>query len=191
MAAQTIMEKADAILANMGISDTVPLSEASSDSINAVGKDYSNQELPDVNDEQRNQLLAHAGFLTEAKEEEEVEDENADPVGDVEEKPEEKPEEEPEEEPKAKKKRKKTYIDIDKSLTLTKRKRSRREGRGARTAKNAKEAKVVGETTVGMVGVGPLGNSPAPDPDKPYGNKKGKKKKRRSTLKFIDLAFNK
>ena len=43
MSQKTVLEKADEILANMGISDTVPLQEASSESVNAVGKDYSNQ----------------------------------------------------------------------------------------------------------------------------------------------------
>ena len=181
MSQKTVMEKADEILANMGISDTVPLQEASSESVNAVGKDYSNQELPDVSDAQRDQLLAHSGFLVEAKEE----DEDADPVGDdYEETSEENPEED------EKPKRRDTRLDAKKTFSLTKRKRGRRERRGAKTAKNAKETTVVGENTVGMIGVGPLGNSPAPDPDKPYGKNK-KNKKRRSTLKFIDLAFNK
>ena len=186
MASQTVMEKADAILANMGISDTVPLSEATPDSINSVGKDYSQQELPEVSTQQRNLLLAHAGFLTEAKDEEE--DENADPFEDGD-------EEEKVEKPKAKKKLKrlKTNIDTEKTFSLTKRKRSRKEKRGAKSSKTAKECPVIGETSVGMVGVGPMGNSPAPDPDKPktFGKKKKKKEKRRSTLKFIDLAFNK
>ena len=50
------MEKADDILANMGISDGVPLSEAKQESVHAVGKTY-DEVLPEVNDTQRMQFM--------------------------------------------------------------------------------------------------------------------------------------
>jgi len=51
---KSVMEKADQILANMGISDATPLSEAAP--AHAVGKKY-NEALPEVSDEQRTELL--------------------------------------------------------------------------------------------------------------------------------------
>jgi len=182
MSQKTIMERADDILKNMGISSGSPLSEASGDSLHSVGKNYDNVELPDVTDTQRDELLAHSGFISESKKEEE--------------------EEEPKKEegethaacalPPLEIKKGKTKADDDslatsatQSRTLNLRKRK------SRASYKAPTPKVVGENTaVGMIGVGPLGNSPAADPDCPFTKKKPKKKpKRRSTLKFIDLAF--
>jgi len=50
------MEKADQILATMGISDAMPLSEAAPAPAHAVGKKY-DESLPEVSDEQRAELL--------------------------------------------------------------------------------------------------------------------------------------
>ena len=50
------MEKADEILANMGISDSVPLSEASTESLHTVGKKY-DEDLPQIDDSQRVAIL--------------------------------------------------------------------------------------------------------------------------------------
>lgn len=184
MSQKTIMEQADDILKNMGISSGAPLSEASGDSLHSVGKNYDNVELPDVTDTQRDELLAHSGFISESKKEEE-----------------EPKKEEGETEaacalPPLELKKGKTKADDDslatsatQSRTLNLRKRT------SRASYKASTSKVVGENTVGMIGTGPLGNSPAEDPDSPFikkSKKKSKKQpKRRSTLKFIDLAFNK
>jgi len=62
---KTVMEQADEILANMGISDAVPLSESTPESINAVGKNYDNEELPEVDDSQRLALLEGCGAISE------------------------------------------------------------------------------------------------------------------------------
>ena len=53
---KTVMEMADDILANMGVSDAVPLSEAKQEPVHAVGKTYQ-EDLPEVNDEQRMQFI--------------------------------------------------------------------------------------------------------------------------------------
>ena len=175
MTQKTVMEKADEILANMGISDAAPLSESTSDSVNSVGKNYDNQELPGLSDEQRLQLLEHSGFISEARKKDEDEDEDEDPVGD--------------EEEEVPRDTRDTSLDVDDiKVPSPNRTRNRRMSRKAKLAKKAKTP-VDETTTVGMVGIGPLGNSPADDPDKPHSKKKDKKKKRRSTLNFIDLAF--
>tara|TARA_R110000765_G_scaffold376958_1_gene467751 strand:+ start:686 stop:1219 length:534 start_codon:yes stop_codon:yes gene_type:complete len=177
------MEQADDILKNMGISSGAPLSESSGDSINSVGKNYDNVALPDVTDEQRSELLAHSGFILESKKEEPKKEEGETEAACA--------------LPPLELKKGKTKADDDslatsatQSRTLNLRKRT------SRASYKASTSKVVGENTaVGMIGVGPLGNSPAADPDSPFtkkSKKKSKKKpKRRSTLKFIDLAFNK
>jgi hypothetical protein len=59
---KTVMEKADEILANMGISDTVPLSEASEESLHSVGKTY-DEDLPQIDDTQRLALLEACGAV--------------------------------------------------------------------------------------------------------------------------------
>lgn len=59
MSERTVMEKADDIMASMGLADAVPLSEATTESIDSVGKSYS-EELPELSDEQRNELLEHS-----------------------------------------------------------------------------------------------------------------------------------
>ena len=59
MSERTVMEKADDIMASMGLSDTVPLSEATPASFNSVGKNYG-EELPELSDDQRNALLEHS-----------------------------------------------------------------------------------------------------------------------------------
>ena len=56
------MEKADEILAKMGISDSVPLSEASTESLHSVGKKY-NEDLPQIDDSQRLALLEACGAV--------------------------------------------------------------------------------------------------------------------------------
>tara|TARA_R110000822_G_scaffold5614_1_gene23993 strand:- start:2 stop:523 length:522 start_codon:yes stop_codon:yes gene_type:complete len=56
------MERADEILANMGISDSVPLSEASTESLHSVGKNY-NEDLPQIDDVQRLALLEACGVV--------------------------------------------------------------------------------------------------------------------------------
>lgn len=56
------MAKADEILANMGISDSVPLSEASTESLHSVGKTY-NEDLPQIDDTQRLALLEACGAV--------------------------------------------------------------------------------------------------------------------------------
>ena len=53
---KTVMEMADDILATMGVSDAVPLSEAKQEPVHAVGKTYE-EDLPEVNDEQRMQFI--------------------------------------------------------------------------------------------------------------------------------------
>ena len=60
------MEKADEILANMGISDSVPLSEASTESLHSVGKKY-NEDLPQIDDTQRLALLEACGVMDSDK----------------------------------------------------------------------------------------------------------------------------
>ena len=64
---KTVMEKADEILANMGISDSVPLAEASTESLNAVGKKYDDT-LPELNDSQREAFLEGCGIISETLE---------------------------------------------------------------------------------------------------------------------------
>ena len=59
---KTVMERADEILANMGISDSVPLSEASTESLHSVGKKY-NEDLPQIDDAQRLALLEACGAV--------------------------------------------------------------------------------------------------------------------------------
>ena len=59
MSERTVMEKADDIMASMGLADAVPLSEVTSESLNSVGKNY-NEELPELSDDQRNALLEHS-----------------------------------------------------------------------------------------------------------------------------------
>jgi hypothetical protein len=59
---KTVMAKADEILATMGISDSVPLSEASTESLHAVGKKY-NEDLPQIDDTQRLALLEACGAV--------------------------------------------------------------------------------------------------------------------------------
>ena len=56
------MAKADEILATMGISDSVPLAEASTESLHAVGKNY-NEDLPQIDDTQRLALLEACGAV--------------------------------------------------------------------------------------------------------------------------------
>ena len=183
MSQKTIMEQADDILKNMGISSGAPLSESSGDSINSVGKNYDNVALPDVTDEQRSELLAHSGFILESKKEEPKKEE-----GETEAACALPPLELKKGKPKADDDSLATSATQSRTLNLRK--------RTSRASYKASTSKVVGENTaVGMIGVGPLGNSPAADPDSPFtkkSKKKSKKKpKRRSTLKFIDLAFNK
>ena len=59
---KTVMERADEILANMGISDSVPLSEAAVEPVHAVGKKY-NEDLPQIDDAQRLALLEACGAV--------------------------------------------------------------------------------------------------------------------------------
>ena len=59
---KTVMAKADEILATMGISDSVPLSEAPPEPVHAVGKNY-NEDLPQINDTQRLALLEACGAV--------------------------------------------------------------------------------------------------------------------------------
>jgi len=59
MSGRTVMEKADDIMASMGLADTVPLAESTTESINSVGKNYG-EELPELSDDQRNALLEHS-----------------------------------------------------------------------------------------------------------------------------------
>lgn len=56
------MAKADEILAKMGISDSVPLSEAAVEPVHAVGKKY-NEDLPQIDDAQRLALLEACGAV--------------------------------------------------------------------------------------------------------------------------------
>jgi hypothetical protein len=63
---KTVMEKADEILANMGISDSVPLAEASTESLHSVGKKY-NENLPQIDDAQRLALLEACGAVDSAE----------------------------------------------------------------------------------------------------------------------------
>ena len=60
------MAKADEILANMGISDSVPLSEAPVESLHSVGKKY-NEDLPQINDTQRLAILEGCGVMDSDK----------------------------------------------------------------------------------------------------------------------------
>jgi len=64
--AKTVMAKADEILAKMGISDSVPLSEASTESLHSVGKKY-NEDLPQIDDTQRLALLEACGAMDSDK----------------------------------------------------------------------------------------------------------------------------
>jgi hypothetical protein len=63
---KTVMAKADEILATMGISDSVPLSEASTESLHSVGKKY-NEDLPQIDDTQRSALLEACGAVDSDK----------------------------------------------------------------------------------------------------------------------------
>ena len=56
------MERADEILAQMGISDSMPLAEASTEPVHAVGKNY-NEDLPQIDDTQRLALLEACGAV--------------------------------------------------------------------------------------------------------------------------------
>tara|TARA_R110002167_G_scaffold219701_1_gene424303 strand:+ start:275 stop:802 length:528 start_codon:yes stop_codon:yes gene_type:complete len=63
---QTVMAKADEILAKMGISDSVPLAEASTESLHSVGKKY-DEDLPQIDDTQRLALLEACGVVDSDK----------------------------------------------------------------------------------------------------------------------------
>ena len=79
------MEKADEILANMGISDSVPLSEASTESLHSVGKTY-NEDLPQIDDTQRLALLEACGAVdSDQTEIDDTDDDGSDSVPDAEE----------------------------------------------------------------------------------------------------------
>ena len=82
---KTVMEKADEILANMGISDSVPLSEASTESLHSVGKKY-NEDLPQIDDTQRLALLEACGAVdSDQTEIDDTDDDGSDSVPDAEE----------------------------------------------------------------------------------------------------------
>ena len=79
------MAKADEILATMGISDSVPLAEASTESLHAVGKNY-NEDLPQIDDTQRLALLEACGAVDSDKTEiNDTDAEGSDSVPDAEE----------------------------------------------------------------------------------------------------------
>jgi len=82
---KTVMEKADEILANMGISDSVPLAEASTESLHSVGKKY-NEDLPQIDDTQRLALLEACGAVDSAETEiNDTDDNGSDSVPEAEE----------------------------------------------------------------------------------------------------------
>ena len=79
------MAKADEILAKMGISDSVPLSEASTESLHSVGKKY-NEDLPQIDDTQRLALLEACGAVDSDKTEiNDTDDNGSDSVPEAEE----------------------------------------------------------------------------------------------------------
>ena len=79
------MAKADEILAKMGISDSVPLSEASTESLHSVGKKY-NEDLPQIDDAQRLALLEACGAVdSDQTEIDDTDDDGSDSVPDAEE----------------------------------------------------------------------------------------------------------
>ena len=79
------MAKADEILAKMGISDSVPLSEASPESLHSVGKKY-NEDLPQIDDAQRLALLEACGAVdSDQTEIDDTDDDGSDSVPDAEE----------------------------------------------------------------------------------------------------------
>ena len=82
---KTVMEKADEILSNMGISDSVPLSEASTESLHSVGKKY-DEDLPQIDDTQRLALLEACGAVDSNQTEiNDTDDDGSDSVPDAEE----------------------------------------------------------------------------------------------------------
>ena len=188
MTKQTVMEMADAIMSKMGISDTVPLSEVTTDSLHSVGKNYGG-ELPEISDKQREKMLMESGVITEtAPKQREVIVEDSVPVKKrmlVEKKP--------------------TNIETASKLlgkVINRQKNNwspqatigqslTSQGQIANIAKligqseTDEEATVKKEmTSVGAIGIGPFGNKPAADPLNP------KKKKQRKTLRnFISKSF--
>ena len=66
MTEKTVMELADDVMSSMGMSDSVPLSEATSDSIHSVGKTYS-EDLPGMTDSQRDKLIAESVSVMESR----------------------------------------------------------------------------------------------------------------------------
>ena len=82
---QTVMAKADEILAKMGISDSVPLAEASTESLHSVGKKY-DEDLPQIDDTQRLALLEACGAVDSNQTEiNDTDDDGSDSVPDAEE----------------------------------------------------------------------------------------------------------
>ena len=172
---KTVMEKADEILANMGISDSVPLSEASTESLHSVGKKY-NEDLPQIDDTQRIALLEACGVVDSDKTEiDDTDAEGSDSVPDAEEE------------------------------VSIKFKPARRLVKANPKAKPSKENPVVivadhkvtliSKALQEMTGVGSIGVNMAgaqADPMKPKAKKKKKKKSRKgnkATSKFLTNTF--
>ena len=170
------MEKADEILANMGISDSVPLSEASPESVHAVGKNY-NEDLPQIDDTQRLALLEACGAVD--SDETEIDDTEGTRVP------------EPDEEvsiefkparklkkanPKAKPTKENPVVIVADHKT-------------SMISKALQEMNIGGMTTVGSIGVNMAGAQA--DPMKPKAKKKKKKirKGNKATNKFLNNTF--
>ena len=176
---KTVMAKADEILATMGISDSVPLSEASTESLHSEGKKY-NEDLPQIDDTQRLALLEACGAVdSDQAEIDDTDDDGSDSVPDAEE-----------------------------EVSIRFKPATRRLVKANPRAKPSKETPVVivadhkvtliSKALQEMTGVGSIGVNMAgaqADPMKPKAKKKKKKKKKKSrkgnkaTNKFLTNTF--
>ena len=153
------MELADEIMTSMGMSDATPLSESKMPPAHVVGKNYENEELPEVTDEQREALINFSeGKVKELTRKEQEELPVSPPeAGSLAHTPVEKPVEKPV------KKLKKQVQKENRSLSPY----------------------FSEMTTVGACGMGPFSNFPPKDPQKPKTSSKGRKNQARR----IRVAF--
>ena len=174
------MEKADEILSNMGISDSAPLSEASTESLHSVGKKY-DEDLPQIDDTQRLALLEACGAVdSDQTEIDDTDDDGSDSVPDAEEevsikfKPARRL---VKANPKAKPSKETPVVIVA-------------DHRNPMVAKALQEMNFGGMTTVGSIGVNMAGAQE--DPMNPKAKKKKKKKSKKgnkATAKFLTNTF--
>ena len=169
------MERADEILANMGISDSVPLSEASTESLHSVGKKY-NEDLPQIDDSQRLALLEACGVVD--SDQTEIDDTNGNGSNSV--------------------------TEAEEEVSIRFKPATRRLVKANPRAKPSKETPVVivadhkvtliSKALQEMTGVGSIGVNMAgaqADPMKPKAKKKKKKSRKgnKATSKFLTNTF--